>query len=104
MWKREKRKAACGYRVDGLLQKVKTFDLEQHAAILARIKILARLDITEMRCHRTVISVSSIRTRLSTSAFLPSPGIFGEKAVLKAAGLTKALRRLSGSCSFPRPI
>lgn len=83
------------FRVDGLLQEGPTFEKGMEAALVARIKILSRMDITETRLpqdgrlryerHGWVVDI-----RISTV-----PGINGEKVVMRLLDSTQSLKRLA---------
>ncbi len=83
------------YRIDGLLQDGKTFDKEMHTALVARIKILARISIVETRLPqdghiRFSHKKGDVDIRVSTV-----PGVDGEKVVLRLLDSTKSLRKLT---------
>jgi type IV pilus assembly protein PilB len=87
--------ARVRYRIDGLLQDAKTFDKDLASAIIARIKILAQLDITETRLPqdghiRFDHNGQPVDLRISTV-----PGIYGEKVVMRILDSSKSLRTLS---------
>jgi len=87
--------ARVRFRVDGLLQDGKTYDKDIHAGLVARIKILSRLDLTETRLPqdghlRFEYKGVPIDVRISTV-----PSVHGEKAVLRLLDSTKSLRPLS---------
>lgn len=70
-------------RVDGVLQEIATIPVEMRRPLIARIKIMSRLDIAESRLPqdgRIKIKVGSgdVDFRVSTM-----PCLFGEKAVLR---------------------
>ncbi|KMK74656.1 GspE/PulE family protein [Alkalihalobacillus pseudalcaliphilus] len=71
------------YRIDGLLKTVRTFPKGIHSALIARVKIMAQLNITEHRLPqdgRTKFSLEGdvLDLRISTL-----PTIFGEKIVIR---------------------
>ncbi|MBI3552836.1 MAG: Flp pilus assembly complex ATPase component TadA [Elusimicrobia bacterium] len=83
------------FRVDGMLQEGKSFGKDLEAALVARVKILARLDITETRLPqdghlRVDYGGNSVDVRVST---LPSTN--GEKVVLRILDSAAALRVLT---------
>ena len=83
------------FRVDGMLQDGKTFSKDLAAALIARIKILSNLDITETRLPqdghlRFDYGGRSVDVRVSTL-----PTVHGEKAVLRLLDSSKALRKLA---------
>ena len=88
---------AARVRVDGLLREVVPPPKKMHAAVVARIKILAQMNIAERRLPqdgrlRIKASGREIDVRVSTL-----PTIYGEKVVLRildAAAVTHDLNRL----------
>lgn len=71
------------FRVDGVLQEVKLLPMTLHDAMTSRLKLLAKLDITEHRLPQDghfplVLGNHPIDVRLSTY-----PTIFGENVVLR---------------------
>ena len=72
------------YRVDGVLEEHFSFDKKQSGGIIARTKILSRLDVAEKRVPqdgriRVELGKTQLDFRVSTL-----PGKFGEKIVLRA--------------------
>ncbi|MBI4369114.1 MAG: Flp pilus assembly complex ATPase component TadA [Elusimicrobia bacterium] len=83
------------FRVDGMLQDGPSFAKDLEAALVARIKILARLDITETRLPqdghiRFEYGGASVDIRVSIL-----PTVHGEKVVLRILDSSKTLRKLS---------
>ena len=86
--------ARVRFRVDGMLIEGKSFPKHMEAALVVRIKILAKLDITETRLPqdghlRFVYGGREIDVRLSTL-----PTVHGEKVAMRLLDSNKALRRL----------
>lgn len=82
------------FRVDGILLDGKTFSKETEAALAARVKILARLDITETRLPqdgriRFTSGGRGVDVRVSTL-----PTVHGEKIVMRLLDASKSLRRV----------
>ena len=82
------------FRVDGMLQDAKTFPKDIEAALVARVKILAKLDITETRLPqdghlRFVYGGRGVDVRVATL-----PTVHGEKVVMRLLDSTKSLRKL----------
>ena len=91
------------FRVDGMLRDGKTFHKDVEAAIVARIKLLARLDITETRLPqdghiRFVHERRNIDVRVSTL-----PTVHGEKIVMRLLDSSKSLRKLN-ELGIAKPI
>jgi type II secretory ATPase GspE/PulE/Tfp pilus assembly ATPase PilB-like protein len=83
------------FRVDGMLLDGKTFPKPMEAAILARIKILAKLDITETRLPqdghiRFIYGGREIDVRVSTL-----PTVHGEKVVMRLLDSSRSLRKMT---------
>ncbi|MFL2094505.1 GspE/PulE family protein [Marinilactibacillus psychrotolerans] len=83
------------YRVDGTLRNERTLPKSAMNSLVARIKILAGLNITESRLPQDGrISVSimgkSINLRISTL-----PTVYGEKIVIRILDLTDVLKKLN---------
>ncbi len=69
------REGAIRFRIDGILHEIERLPLAVHAAVVSRIKVLARMDIAERRAPRTAASrrcaaTSEVELRVST---LPRP-------------------------------
>lgn len=82
------------FRVDGMLQDGKTFPKEMESALVARIKLLARLDITETRLPqdghiRFRYGGHDVDVRVSTL-----PTVHGEKVVMRLLDSSKSLRKM----------
>ena len=71
------------FRIDGILHQMMTYSKGVHSAIISRIKVMAKLDITEKRIPQdgrveTELNGKSIDMRISTL-----PTVFGEKVVIR---------------------
>lgn len=82
------------FRIDGMLQDGKTYPKDTEAAIMARIKILSKLDITETRLPqdghiRFSYGGHNIDVRVSTL-----PTVHGEKVVLRLLDHSSTQRKL----------
>jgi type IV pilus assembly protein PilB len=83
------------YRVDGMLHDGATYPKPMEAAIIARVKIMSKLDITETRLPqdghiRFTYGGRDIDVRVSTL-----PTIHGEKIVMRLLDSSKSLRKLT---------
>jgi type IV pilus assembly protein PilB len=83
------------FRIDGMLHDGATFEKTMEAAVVARVKIMAKLDITETRLPqdghiRFTYGGRDIDVRVSTL-----PTVHGEKIVMRLLDSTKALRKLT---------
>ncbi|MBM7541793.1 GspE/PulE family protein [Amphibacillus cookii] len=88
-------KVAVRYRVDGMLRNERTLPKRMQNALIARVKILANLNITETRRPqdgriRIVIDAKPIDLRVSTL-----PTVFGEKVVIRMLDLTNIFKTLT---------
>ncbi|PXW90035.1 type IV pilus assembly protein PilB [Streptohalobacillus salinus] len=88
-------KIAVRYRVDGILRSDRTLPKRIQNALIARVKILANLNITETRLPqdgriRLVIDAKPIDLRVSTL-----PTVFGEKVVIRILDLTNIFKKLT---------
>ncbi len=94
------------FRIDGMLRDIMTFPKNLHPAVVARIKVLARLKLDEHRLPqdgRFRIETSSYRMAFRVSSF---PTIDGEKLVMRL--LDESSRPLTleqlGFLSYHKPI
>jgi type II secretory ATPase GspE/PulE/Tfp pilus assembly ATPase PilB-like protein len=83
------------FRVDGMLQDGPSYPKQSDAALIARVKILAKLDITETRLPqdgriRFAYGGRDIDVRVSTL-----PTVHGEKVVMRLLDSTKSLRKMT---------
>ncbi|WP_163971638.1 GspE/PulE family protein [Oceanobacillus halotolerans] len=83
------------YRIDGRLQTEKIVPKQMQNALVARIKILANLNITQTRLPqdgriKTTVGVTPVDLRISTL-----PTVFGEKVVIRILDLNNALMDLT---------
>ncbi|MFC6465663.1 GspE/PulE family protein [Marinilactibacillus sp. GCM10026970] len=83
------------YRVDGVLRNERTLPKSAMNSLVARIKILSGLNITESRLPQDgrislTIMEKSINLRISTL-----PTVYGEKIVIRILDLTNVLKKLS---------
>ena len=90
----EKKKLNCRYRIDGILHSMPAIPLEDQAAMISRIKIMADMDIAEKRLPqdgrvRTSAMGRDIDLRVSTF-----PSIYGENMVLRILDRSGGLLKL----------
>lgn len=83
------------FRVDGMMQEAKNFPKEAEASIVARIKIMAKIDITETRLPqdghlRFHYGGHAVDVRVSTL-----PTVHGEKVVLRLLDASKGVKKLA---------
>ena len=90
----QKDKVRVRYRVDGLLFDVMTVNKDQESSILARLKVLANMDITERRRPQDGHFSFSLNERSFDIRVATLPTQFGEKMVMR---LLDETRMLTGS-------
>uniref|UniRef100_UPI003890A35B GspE/PulE family protein n=1 Tax=Radiobacillus sp. PE A8.2 TaxID=3380349 RepID=UPI003890A35B len=83
------------YRVDGMLRTERLLSKEIRNSLIARIKILANLNVTESRLPQdgrigTVINDVPVDLRISTL-----PTVYGEKVVIRILDLKNVLKQIS---------
>lgn len=88
-------KIAVRYRVDGMLRNDRTIPKRIQNALIARVKILANLNITETRMPqdgriRLILDAKPVDLRLSTL-----PTVFGEKIVIRILDLSNIFKKLT---------
>lgn len=84
------------YRVDGVLREERSLPKNMQNIIIARVKIMGNLNITENRIPqdgriKSIVNFRPIDIRLSTL-----PTIYGEKIVMRILDLGRALNELDG--------
>lgn len=84
-------KVSIRYRVDGVLRTERNLPKHMQSMLIARIKIMANLDITEFRVPqdgriKTNVDYRPVDLRISTL-----PTVFGEKVVMRILDLSSAL-------------
>lgn len=80
------KKVKVRYRIDGALQDLLELNTACLAPIVARLKVLAKLDITERRHPQDGRLELEIRNRIFSFRLSTIPTVFGEKVVLRALG------------------
>ncbi|HWP66480.1 MAG TPA: ATPase, T2SS/T4P/T4SS family, partial [Candidatus Limnocylindria bacterium] len=88
------RDLAVRFRIDGVLQRVLSPSRRFHAAIAARVKIMARLDIGERRLPQDGRFSVRIGTRVLDVRVSIVPTTFGERVVLRLLNRSSAQRDL----------
>jgi general secretion pathway protein E len=91
--------ARVRYRIDGILQTVRTIESERFAAVSSRIKIMANLNILEKRLPqdgRITVTVGKETVDLRVSII---PIAYGESIVMRILGKSSAPQNL-GSLGF----
>ena len=72
------------YRVDGILKKVYSIPKVKSSAIIARTKIISRLDVAEKRIPQDGRIRATFQDKILDFRVSTLPGKFGEKIVLRA--------------------
>ena len=90
------------YRIDGVLQEIESSAGRSAAAIVSRIKIMAKMNIAERRLPQDGRMQSACRARRSTCACRPSPTIHGESVVIRILDQERA-RSISRTLGFDEP-
>ncbi|GGM27262.1 hypothetical protein GCM10011351_11350 [Paraliobacillus quinghaiensis] len=88
-------KVVIRYRVDGVLRTEKTIPKRLQNALIARVKILSELNITDTRLPqdgriRLIIDAKPVDLRISTL-----PTVFGEKIVIRILDLSNIFKTLT---------
>lgn len=91
------------FRVDGFLREVMSPDISYHAAVVARIKVLAGLDISERRQPQDGRIELRDKGRNVDMRVSTLPTVFGEKVVLRLFDKSRALTKLQ-DLGFPPKI
>jgi type IV pilus assembly protein PilB len=76
-------RARIRLRIDGVLYEVMSPRVDQHPAIVSRLKVMANLDIAERRLPQDGRIQVSTQGRTVDLRFSSLPGIYGEKVVLR---------------------
>ncbi|WEG16113.1 ATPase, T2SS/T4P/T4SS family [Alkalihalophilus pseudofirmus] len=89
------KKIVIRYRVDGVLKTERVYPKRIQNSLVARLKIMANLNITEVRLPqdgriKTSIQMTPIDLRISTL-----PTVYGEKVVIRILDLGSTLNKLS---------
>ena len=84
------------YRIDGILYEVMTPKPEIYPAVISRLKIMAKLDISERRMPQDGRIQVYLEGRSVDLRFSSLPGILGEKVVLRVLDKMGAVLDLNG--------
>jgi type IV pilus assembly protein PilB len=76
-------RARIRLRIDGVLYEVMSPRVDQHPAIVSRLKVMANLDIAERRLPQDGRIQVATQGRTVDLRFSSLPGIYGEKVVLR---------------------
>ncbi|KHF40952.1 GspE/PulE family protein [Halalkalibacter okhensis] len=91
----QEKKLVIRYRVDGVLKTEQAFPKRIQNSLIARVKIMANLNITETRLPqdgriKTFVNKTPIDLRISTL-----PTVYGEKIVIRILDLGSTLNKIS---------
>lgn len=87
-------KVVIRYRIDGILQTERAISKQHQNAMIARVKIMANLNITETRLPqdgRVKVTLEGTKVDLRISSM---PTVFGEKIVIRILDMSEALKGL----------
>ncbi|MBI5183415.1 MAG: Flp pilus assembly complex ATPase component TadA [Nitrospinae bacterium] len=87
----ERRKFRIRYRIDGILYEAMSPKIELYPAVISRLKIMAKLDISERRLPQEGRIQVYIEGRTVDLRFSSLPGIHGEKIVLRVLDKKNAI-------------
>ncbi|MFA6081889.1 MAG: ATPase, T2SS/T4P/T4SS family [Patescibacteria group bacterium] len=90
----EEKDVRVRYRVDGMLQDVMRLPVEQHAAIISRIKILSKLKIDETRIPQDGRFDVAFKDRAVDLRVSSMPTVHGEKIVMRILDKTHGIMSL----------
>jgi type IV pilus assembly protein PilB len=90
-----KSKSRIRLRIDGVLYEFTTLNLDLHASIVSRLKVMANLDIAERRLPQDGRIQVHTRGNQVDLRFSSLPGLFGEKTVLRVLDKNQALLDLN---------
>ncbi|NGZ85253.1 ATPase, T2SS/T4P/T4SS family [Duganella aceris] len=76
-------RARIRLRIDGILYEIMAPKVDQHPAIVSRLKVMANLDIAERRLPQDGRIQVATQGRTVDLRFSSLPGIYGEKVVLR---------------------
>lgn len=91
------------FRVDGFLREIVNPPMSYHAAVVARLKVMAGLDISERRAPQDGRIELRDKGRNVDLRMSTLPTVFGEKVVLRIFDRSKALKKLA-ELGFPPDI
>jgi len=83
------------FRVDGVLRTVDRLPMEMHEALIARVKILASLDISERRAPQEGRIDREISGRPVDLRVTTSPTVMGEKVAIRLLDRAQAITSLT---------
>jgi type II secretory ATPase GspE/PulE/Tfp pilus assembly ATPase PilB-like protein/FixJ family two-component response regulator/RNA polymerase subunit RPABC4/transcription elongation factor Spt4 len=86
---------AVRYRIDGILQNKIKIPADLHAATVSRIKILAKIDISERRRPQDGRVTIKLGTRIVDMRVSTMPVVLGEKIVMRILDKGAAVKQLS---------
>lgn len=91
----DKKRLRIRYRVDGILYEAMIQKLDNHPAVVSRLKVMANLDIAERRLPQDGRIQVMVEGRTVDLRFSSMPGILGEKVVLRILDKRNAILDLN---------
>lgn len=82
------------YRIDGVLRKITEYPKSSHNSVVARIKILSKLDITEKRIPQDGKFFMHINNEQFDFRVSTMPSVNGEKIVLRILRVSQSTKKL----------
>jgi type II secretory ATPase GspE/PulE/Tfp pilus assembly ATPase PilB-like protein len=76
------------FRIDGMLREILAYPRKLHRSIIARLKILCGLNISEMRFPQDGRFSMPLGTQTTNFRFSSIPSAYGEKAVIRILAMT----------------
>ena len=80
------------FRIDGILYEIMKVEYELHAPLIARIKVIANMDIAEKRIPQDGRTSFEIYDREYDMRISSLPTVFGEKIVIRIADKREFLK------------
>lgn len=91
---RERKNVVVRYRIDGVLRKITEYPKNSHNSVVARIKILSKLDITERRIPQDGKFFMNVRGEQYDFRVSTMPSVNGEKVVMRILKVSQSNKKL----------
>ncbi|MBO8160364.1 MAG: Flp pilus assembly complex ATPase component TadA [Thermosipho sp. (in: Bacteria)] len=91
---RSDKRVVVRYRIDGVLRKITEYPRASHSSVVTRIKILAKLDITERRIPQDGKFYLKKENEQYDFRVSTMPSVYGEKIVLRILKVSQSHRKL----------
>ncbi|WP_084758784.1 GspE/PulE family protein [Thermosipho affectus] len=89
-----KRNVVVRYRIDGVLKKITEYPKSSHGSVVARIKILSKLDITERRIPQDGKFFMNLNSEQYDFRVSTMPSVNGEKVVMRILKVSQSNKKL----------